>query len=465
MNNAIVILAAEAIAAYLLVLWAHSLRTRMGLGPFYALLGGLTAAMSWITDAGLKVQMAGITFVVGSTVFYTALILGVFVVYVFDGPHSTRIAILAVAGVSALLPIIAAVLHAQMGITGEAALRYIPVPSLRINTASVATTICDLIFLAMAWEFLGTSRLRIGTGLRTFATLLGVMWLDVLLFATGAFAGTPGYVSIMQGTLLSRLVMSVFAFPFLLIYLNWQNREMGAVIENRPILAILREVDDVRTQLDLAKREIERRKRAEQALQDSEARYRGLFDYALSGVAVYEIITDSEGKPVDYIFLEVNPAFELQTGLRPDQVIGKRATQAVPELKDAPFVEIYGNVALTGKPVEFEEFSEPLNRHYQISAFSLGEGQFATVFRDITERKQADAERERLIARLQDALAQVKQLSGMLPICASCKKIRDDAGYWHNVEEYVRDHSNAEFSHGLCPDCARKLYPEMFDEE
>ncbi len=67
-------------------------------------------------------------------------------------------------------------------------------------------------------------------------------------------------------------------------------------------------------------------------------------------------------------------------------------------------------------------------------------------------------EREQLISRLQEALSQVKQLSGMLPICASCKKIRDDRGYWQQIESYIRDHSEAEFTHGLCPDCATKLY-------
>jgi hypothetical protein len=56
-------------------------------------------------------------------------------------------------------------------------------------------------------------------------------------------------------------------------------------------------------------------------------------------------------------------------------------------------------------------------------------------------------------------------LSGLLPICAACKKIRDDKGYWHQVEEYVRDHSEADFSHSICPDCVRRLYPEFSDEE
>ncbi len=78
---------------------------------------------------------------------------------------------------------------------------------------------------------------------------------------------------------------------------------------------------------------------------------------------------------------------------------------------------------------------------------------------DITEYRQIEAERERMIEKLQGALNQVKKLSGMIPICARCKKIRDDKGYWNDVAEYISDHSDAQFSHGLCPDCMRVLYP------
>ncbi len=77
------------------------------------------------------------------------------------------------------------------------------------------------------------------------------------------------------------------------------------------------------------------------------------------------------------------------------------------------------------------------------------------------ERKQAALERDRLIAELQEALANIKTLSGLVPICAGCKQIRDDKGYWSQVEIYVAKHSGAKFSHGICPDCARKLYPEF----
>lgn len=82
---------------------------------------------------------------------------------------------------------------------------------------------------------------------------------------------------------------------------------------------------------------------------------------------------------------------------------------------------------------------------------------------DITELKEKEREREELIQKLQEALSKVKKLSGLLPICSSCKKIRDDKGYWRQIEVYIREHSEAEFSHALCPECVKKLYPEFQD--
>ena len=80
---------------------------------------------------------------------------------------------------------------------------------------------------------------------------------------------------------------------------------------------------------------------------------------------------------------------------------------------------------------------------------------------EIVERKKIEGEREALIIDLKDALKQVKHLSGMLPICSHCKKIRDDKGYWNQVEAYITQHSEAEFSHGLCPECLKIHYPEF----
>lgn len=244
MSRDLLILIAEAVAVYFLVLWTHSLRSRLGLAPFYALLGSLTAVMSWVTDAGVKVDLPGVSLMVGSTVFYTSLLLGVFVVYVFDGVRATRIAIFTVAAVSILVPLIAFVLQIQLTLSAAPNATYVPVPSLRINAASVVTTVADLFFLAVAWELLGRPTLRLPVWMRSFLTLLGVMWLDVLLFTTGAFAGEEAYAEILRGSFISRLVMCVFAYPFLFAYLEWQNRRYGMEVEHRPVLAILKEVTE-----------------------------------------------------------------------------------------------------------------------------------------------------------------------------------------------------------------------------
>jgi len=80
------------------------------------------------------------------------------------------------------------------------------------------------------------------------------------------------------------------------------------------------------------------------------------------------------------------------------------------------------------------------------------------------ERKQDETEREHLISELQAALAQVKTLSGLLPICSGCKKIRDDQGYWNRIETFISKHSDAQFSHGICPDCTKKYFPDYKDQ-
>ena len=84
---------------------------------------------------------------------------------------------------------------------------------------------------------------------------------------------------------------------------------------------------------------------------------------------------------------------------------------------------------------------------------------------EIRERKRAQIEKDNLIVELKDALSKVKTLSGLLPICASCKKIRDDRGYWNQIESYIHAHSEAEFSHSICPECTKKLYPEIYKKK
>ena len=86
----------------------------------------------------------------------------------------------------------------------------------------------------------------------------------------------------------------------------------------------------------------------------------------------------------------------------------------------------------------------------------------STIAHDIAERKRAERERERLVGELQRALAEVKTLSGLLPICSHCKKIRDDKGSWNQIEVYIRERSNADFTHSVCPECAKRYFPEVY---
>ena len=282
------ILIAEAFTVYGLVLWSHSLRHRFGLAFFYALLGGLTAIMSWVTDANVMVKFGDLSFLVGSTVFYTSLLLGVFVVYVFDGPRATRVAILTVMGVSAMVPVISLVLHMQMRISSTVPLAYVPIPSLRINIASILTTLADLVFLAISWEYLHGRLRAVPLAAKAFLTLLGVMWLDVILFNTGAFLGQGDYTSIMSGTLLSRLIITFFAAPILWAYLSWQNSISGVSMPHRPVFAILEEISDLRVELQTAYDEIQHRKTIEAALVRSEKRYRQLIHNASEPIAVLQ---------------------------------------------------------------------------------------------------------------------------------------------------------------------------------
>ncbi len=87
-----------------------------------------------------------------------------------------------------------------------------------------------------------------------------------------------------------------------------------------------------------------------------------------------------------------------------------------------------------------------------------------TAFRDISEQKELEKDRDQLILSYREALERVKTLKGLIPICSSCKKIRNDSGYWGQLEAYISEHSDAEFSHGMCPECAQKLYPEYYKD-
>lgn len=128
-----------------------------------------------------------------------------------------------------------------------------------------------------------------------------------------------------------------------------------------------------------------------------------LFSKMLNGFSYHRVIVDKEGKPVDYVFLAANEAFEKMTGLKRENVVGKRVTEVLPGIEKDPadWIGVYGKVALTGQPVIIESYSELLRKWYAVSAYSPRPSYFAAIFEDITERKKAEDKLEEYTKNLE----------------------------------------------------------------
>ena len=139
-------------------------------------------------------------------------------------------------------------------------------------------------------------------------------------------------------------------------------------------------------------RDINERRKAEEALRESEEKYRSLFDNMLEGFAYCQIVVDENNRPVDFVYLAMNDAFEKLTGYTRRDFIGKRVTEVIPGIRDSKtdFFDIYGRIALAGEEAKFEVYFEPLDKWLRIYAYSPKKGFFGAVFDDITKRKQAE---------------------------------------------------------------------------
>ncbi len=222
------------------------------------------------------------------------------------------------------------------------------------------------------------------------------------------------------------------------------------------------ELKDANEQLQ---KDIVARKQAEDALKRAYEFRKTVLDGMNDAISVIDIH--------DYRIVSINKTFLKEYALEKEEdVIGKTCYEVTHKshticsppndicpLKDAVEHEEH-------RVVEHVHYGEKAERLYvEVSATPIKDDngkiiQVIHVTRDITARKKAEEERERLIRELQKALGEIKTLAGLLPICANCKKIRDDKGYWNQIEVYISEHSEAEFSHSLCPQCAEKLYPE-----
>ena len=213
----------------------------------------------------------------------------------------------------------------------------------------------------------------------------------------------------------------------------------------------------------LAIDDITERKKMEAALQVSETRYRRLFETAQDGILILDADTGE--------IFDINPFLVEMLGYPHEALLGKRLWEIGAfrdiEASKAAFLELQskGYVRYEDLPLETRD-ERHIDVEFVSNIYSVDHKRVIQCnIRDITLRKRIEEERRKLTYDLQDALTKIKRLTGLLPICASCKKIRDDKGYWNELEAYISEHSEAEITHGFCPDCLKTLYGVVLEED
>lgn len=203
-------------------------------------------------------------------------------------------------------------------------------------------------------------------------------------------------------------------------------------------------------------KDITERKQTEALLNDEISWRRILVEQSRDGI----VVLDQEGK-----IYEANTQYAQMLGYTMEEISQLRVWDWDVHWNKAQLLEMLATVDDTGDHFETQHRRKDGTRcDVEIStngAVYRGQKLIFCVCRDITLRKQAEKEREKLIGELEEALQEIKTLRGILPLCSFCKKIRNDEGFWEQVDVYIHKHSQAEISHGICPECMKKYYPDI----
>jgi PAS domain S-box-containing protein len=199
---------------------------------------------------------------------------------------------------------------------------------------------------------------------------------------------------------------------------------------------------------------------------EPEPLYRSLFEDSVAFICIHKL---------DGTLLAVNPAAAKSLGFPAEVAVGHSIRDFMPP-DSGPNFEAYlerlrrngrdaGEMHVVARDgsIRVWSYSNVVRQQPDGEPYVIGHAVDGTELRAATVMLQASEERyRRLSEELQEALARVRTLTGLLPICAACKKIRDDHGNWNHVESYIRERSEAQFTHGICPDCAKRLYPDDY---
>ncbi len=199
---------------------------------------------------------------------------------------------------------------------------------------------------------------------------------------------------------------------------------------------------------------------------ETEQLYRSLFEDSVAFICIHKL---------DGTLLAVNPAAARSLGFPAEVAVGRSIGDFMPPDSGPNFAAYLDRLRRNGRDagemhvvardgsIRVWSYSNVVRQQPDGEPYVIGHAVDGTELRAATLMLQASEERYRKLSEeLQEALTKVRTLTGLLPICAACKKIRDDKGSWNHVETYIRERSEAQFTHGICPECARRLYPEDY---
>ena len=298
------------------------------------------------------------------------------------------------------------------------------------------------------------------TPLRLFIILIiSIFIAEALIMFILSFRPT---FSLTEEAFLDALLLSILVFPIIYFFsFKPLVREMGRRKQAYEFLQ--KSHDELETRVFERTQELTA---ANKSLQEKEERFCSLVQS--SGDAI--ILADLNGNIILW-----NKGAQIIFGYSAEEVLSKNITLLMPEryiaahrqglirLNQTGKSRVLGRtLELAGLRKDGTEFPLELS----LDSWQTEQGRFFSgIIRDISVRKKIESEREKLLRELQEALANIKTLKGLIPICVSCKKIRDDKGFWQKVESYIESYSEAEFTHGYCPACAERIKKEFLENE